>query len=182
MVTPGDVVLGERTTLRISAELEDADGTTEDVQATITLGDQSWTLNLSDELGNGVWAGSIDVVFDDLGSPYVRVVATDGVGDTAQIDVIATTIDVVESTGDNRAVMFAVAGGSLVVVLLALNAFIARRRRISDVDLIASWGVLQENKVAPEIAHDADGADEVEADQATDEDQPVGGGFDWDAV
>ena len=181
VVTPNDVVLGERTTLRISAELEDADGTTDDVQATVTLGDQSWTLNLSDDLGNGVWEGSIDVVFDDLGSPYVRVVATDGIGDTAQIDVIATTIEVVESSGDGRAVMFAAAGGALVVVLLALNAIMARRRRISDVDLIASWGVLQQDKVAPEIAHDADEVDEVEADQATD-DQPVGGGFDWDAV
>ena len=117
VVTPNDVVLGERTTLRISAELEDADGTTDDVQATVTLGDQSWTLNLSDDLGNGVWEGSIDVVFDDLGSPYVRVVATDGIGDTAQIDVIATTIEVVESSGDGRAVMFAAAGGALVVVL-----------------------------------------------------------------
>ncbi len=178
VVTPGDVVLGERTTLRISAELEDADGTTEDVQATITLGDQSWMLNLTDGLGNGVWEGSIDVVFDDLGNPYVRVVATDGVGDAAQIDVITTTIEVVESTGDNRAVMFAVAGGALVVALLALNAFLARRRRISDVDLIASWGVLQEAKVAPEI-EDEDPLQEGEIDP---EEQPAGGGFDWDAV
>ncbi|MEC8266186.1 MAG: hypothetical protein VXZ95_01710, partial [Candidatus Thermoplasmatota archaeon] len=181
VVTPNDVVLGERTTLRISAELEDADGTTDDVQATVTLGDQSWTLNLSDDLGDGVWEGSIEVVFDDLGSPYVRVVATDGIGDTAQIDVIATTIDVVESSADGRAVVFAVAGGTLVVVLLALNAIMARRRRISDVDLIASWGVLQQDKVAPEIIADTDGVDEVEADESID-DQPVGGGFDWDAV
>jgi hypothetical protein len=74
-----------------------------------------------------------------------------------------------------------VAGGAIVVVLLALNAFMARRRRISDVDLIASWGVLQQDKVAPEILPDTDGADEVEADHITDG-QPVGGGFDWDAV
>ena len=179
-MTPNDV-LGERTTLRISAELEDADGTTDDVQATVTLGDQSWTLNLSDDLGNGVWEGSIEVVFDDLGSPYVRVVATDGIGDTAQIDVIATTIDVVESSADGRAVMFAVAGGTLVVVLLALNAIMARRRRISDVDLIASWGVLQQDKVAPGITNDVGEVDEVEVDESTG-DQPVGGGFDWDAV
>ncbi|MEC7600424.1 MAG: hypothetical protein VYB23_03165, partial [Candidatus Thermoplasmatota archaeon] len=98
-----------------------------------------------------------------------------------QIDVIATTIDVVESSADGRAVMFAVAGGTLVVVLLALNAIMARRRRISDVDLIASWGVLQQDKVAPEITNDVGEADEVEVDESTD-DQPVGGGFDWDAV
>lgn len=177
-VTPDEAVLGERTTLRIVAVLEDADGTTEDVQATITLGDQSWTLNLSDDLNQGVWEGSIVVVFDDLGSPYIRVVATDGVGDAAQIDVITTTIVVVESGGDGRAVMFAVAGGALVVALLALNAFLARRRRISDVDLIASWGVLQEDKVTPDIA-DADMASEVESEA---EEQAAGGGFDWDAV
>ena len=177
-VTPDEAVLGERTTLRIVAVLEDADGTTEDVQATITLGDQSWALNLSDDLDQGVWEGSIVVVFDDLGSPYIRVVATDGVGDAAQIDVITTTMDVVESGGDGRAVMFAVAGGALVVVLLALNAFLARRRRISDVDLIASWGVLQEDKVTPDIA-DADMASEVETEA---EEQVAGGGFDWDAV
>ena len=41
--------------------------------------------------------------------------------------------------------------------------------------------IIQQDKVAPEIAHDADEVDEVEADQATDE-QLVGGGFDWDAV
>ena len=91
---------------------------------------------------------------------------------------ITTTIDVVESTGDNRAVMFAVAGGALVVALLALNAFLARRRRISDVDLIASWGVLQEAKVAPEIEDE----DPLQDEDIDPEEQPAGGGFDWDAV
>ncbi|MEC9162009.1 MAG: hypothetical protein VX919_04370, partial [Candidatus Thermoplasmatota archaeon] len=62
-----------------------------------------------------------------------------------------------------------------------LNAIMARRRRISDVDLIASWGVLQQDKVAPEITNDVGEADEVEVDESTG-DQPVGGGFDWDAV
>ncbi|DAC37892.1 MAG TPA: hypothetical protein HA286_00910, partial [Candidatus Poseidoniaceae archaeon] len=94
------------------------------------LGDQLWTLNLTHGLVEGVWEGSIEVVFDDLGDPYVRVVATDGVGDAAQIDVIATTIEVVEAGGDGRAVVFGLAGGAMVVGLLALNAFLSRRRRI----------------------------------------------------
>ena len=68
------------------------------------------------------------------------------------------------------------------VVLLALNAFMARRRRISDVDLIASWGVLQQDKVTPDIVLDAEEAGEVEAEQGIDDDPSAGGGFDWDAV
>lgn len=179
-VSPGEVVLGERTTLRIVAELEDADGTTEDVQATVTLGDQLWTLNLTHGLVEGVWEGSIEVVFDDLGDPYVRVVATDGVGDAAQIDVIATTIEVVEAGGDGRAVVFGLAGGAMVVGLLALNAFLSRRRRISDVDLIASWGVLQQDNVTAEP--EATDIDSVVEEEGEATEQPVGGGFDWDDV
>ena len=182
-VTPNEVMVGELTTLRILAQLEDADGTTDDVQATVTLGDQQWTFNLSDDLGDGFWEGSIEVIFDDVGSPYVRVVATDGVGDAAQIDVISTTFGAVESGSDGRAVMFAAAGGGLVVALLILNAILARRRRISDVDLIASWGVLQEGKVAPDLSEDAeeDATGEDHLSEA-EEEPPTGGGFDWDAV
>jgi len=182
-ITPNEVVVGELTTLRILAQLEDADGTTDDVQATVSLGDQQWTFNLSDDLGDGFWEGSIAVVFDDVGSPYVRVVATDGLGDAAQIDVISTTFDAVEGGSDGRAVMFAAAGGGLVVVLLILNAILARRRRISDVDLIASWGVLQEGKVAPDLSEGAE-EDSMEGDDLTgaEEEQPTGGGFDWDGV
>jgi hypothetical protein len=110
-------------------------------------------------------------------------VATDGAGDAAQIDVISVTFAAVESDSDGRAVMFAAAGGGLVVVLLILNALLARRRRISDVDLIASWGVLQEGKVAPDLSEDAeeDVAEEVLVSDA-EEEQPTGGGFDWDSV
>jgi hypothetical protein len=79
--------------------------------------------------------------------------------------------------------MFAAAGGGLVVALLILNAILARRRRISDVDLIASWGVLQEGTVAPDLSEDAE-EDATGDDPMSDaeEEPPTGGGFDWDDV
>ncbi|HIH52816.1 MAG TPA: hypothetical protein HA286_00915, partial [Candidatus Poseidoniaceae archaeon] len=57
---------------------------------------------------------------------------------------------------------------------------LSRRRRISDVDLIASWGVLQQDNVTAESeATDIDSVVEEEGDAT---EQPVGGGFDWDDV
>ncbi len=168
-VNPREVPVGALTTLTLSAELSDADGTTELVQATVTHEDQTWTFNLSDDDGDGVWSGSIDVVFDDLGRPYVRVVAIDGEGEDAQIDVISVYIDVVEAPADGRATVFAAGLGGLVVLLLVANALLNHRRKQHSDGVVGAWGVLDETvKVAPDLA----GADE----------SAVGGGFDWDSV
>ncbi len=168
-VTPLEVPLGTRSSLGLSVELSDADGTTELVQATVTHGDQTWTFNLSDGDGDGIWTGSIDVVFDDLGRPYVRVVAIDGEGEDAQIDVISVYIDVVEAPADGRTTLFAAGLGGLVVVLLVANALLNRRRKQRSDGVVGAWGVLDETaKVAPDLAEADEGA--------------VGGGFDWDSV
>jgi len=168
-VTPLEVPLGTRSSLGLSVELSDADGTTELVQATVTHDDQTWTFNLSDDDGDGIWTGSIDVVFDDLGRPYVRVVAIDGEGEDAQIDVISVYIDVVEAPADGRTTLFAAGLGGLVVVLLVANALLNRRRKQRSDGVVGAWGVLDETaKVAPDLAEADEGA--------------VGGGFDWDSV
>ena len=168
-VSPSVASLGVRTTLTFSVNLTDADGTTKVVQATISLDDQTWTLNLSDDDGDGRWTGSIDVVFDDLGRPYVRVVAVDGEGDDAQIDVISTTLEVVEEGRDARARTLAVGLGGAVVLLLAGNALLNRRRKAMQEGVVGSWGVLDETeKITPDLDEAQEGA--------------VGGGFDWDSV
>ena len=159
-------------TITVRILLSDPDGTTQDVRMNITHNLQQWEANLSDADGDGVWEGSLEWRPETPGRPLLKIIARDGVGESANIDVVSRNLVVETPEDDNRAVVL---GASIagVVGLAGLLAFVlARRRRaLEEIDLLTSWDAFRsprnpnDDKDAPELEkHDLDGTDEVEAD------------------
>ena len=138
-ISPKVIPVGELTSITVSVALDDPDGTTQQINATITKNLQSWTFNLSDENGDGIWVGSVDVIGDESGKAQLKVTALDG----QTIDYLTLNLDFVEEESDSSS-LYLIAGGitSFLVVAVALAWLIVRRRkRLADLDLIDSWGV-----------------------------------------
>lgn len=149
--------------LAISIRLIDADGTTQDVRANLTLNIQQWEVNLSDKNGDGVWEGVLDWRPESVGRPSLKIIARDGVGDDANIDLVSRSLVVEEAESDQRILIFtasvvATMGGAALVLFL-----IARRRRaMADLDLITSWDAF---RAPAQAVKDADKVDVPELEQ-----------------
>ena len=138
-VSPKFVPVDEVTTVTVSVVLDDPDGTTNNINATITKNLQVWNLNLSDENNDGIWIGEIDIVANEGGKAQVKVTAFDG----ETIDFISINIEFVEKETDNSS-LFIIGGGiaSILLITSLLAWFVIRRKkRLADIDLIDSWGV-----------------------------------------
>ena len=138
-VSPKFIPVDELTKVTVSVTLDDPDGTTDHINATITKNLQTWELNLTDENNDGIWVGEIELIATSGGKAQVKATAFDG----ETIDFMSIDVDFVEKESDNSS-LFVVAGGVasflLVASLLAL-VVIRRRKRLADIDLIDSWGV-----------------------------------------
>ena len=132
--------VGELSQLNISIILEDADGTTKDVRANLTHNIQQWEINLTDSDGDGVWEGVLKWRPEETGRPSLKLVARDGEGESASIDIVTRTLTVEEAEQDQR-VLFMALGATGVMGGFGLLAFFAARRRraLADIDLITSW-------------------------------------------
>jgi hypothetical protein len=175
--------------------MDDADGTTEDVRVTVKYDQQEWSFNLSDTNGDGVWEGRLELRPDGAGRPNMKVIATDGEGQDANVDVISVTLDITEPPTDNRTMMLVGAIGGF-VGLLVLVAMIATRRRsrLAELDMIESWDAFSSVKRVEPIDESAslsleggamDGATEVQAEEngEPEEAKPLTGvDLDWDNV
>ena len=138
-VSPGYIPVGDLTKVTIRITLDDPDGTTGLVNATITKNTQSWELNLTDENNDGIWIGDIEIIANEGGKAQVKVTAFDG----EVIDYMSVDIDFVEKEVDNSS-LFIIAGGVtsfLLIASLLVWLIIRRRKRLADIDLIESWGV-----------------------------------------
>ena len=159
---------GVKDTLEISVEMSDLDGTTQTVTASIQHGIQSWTFNLSDEDGDGIWQGSVDFVPEDTGRPSLKVYATDGEGDSAYVDVISRSFVVEEGEGDSRGMILIASIGGFIALLAAI-AFLMnkRKQKQEELDMIDSWGAFGDGpKEVPQLEGGvSDSAGEVEAAQ-----------------
>lgn len=126
--------------LSISIQLDDADGTTDDVRANITLGVQQWEVNLTDANEDGVWEGVIDWRPENEGRPSLRIIARDGSGEDANVDILSRTLVVSAPATDTRG-MLMVAGVAMTVLVLGLAVFLVVRRRqaMEDIDVLTSW-------------------------------------------
>ncbi len=137
--TPRSALIDELVTIKVSVELNDPDGTTQNVNVTITNNLQVWDFNLTDENGDGIWTGEIEILPGEAGRAQLRAIAMDG----ESSDYLSINIEFEEEVNDNFSV-YVTAGGisgfillSLVIAMLVLK----RRKRLSDIDLIDSWGV-----------------------------------------
>ena len=137
--TPNSVFVDELVVIEVRIELDDPDGTTSIVNATIIRNLQTWNFNLSDDDGDGIWYGSIEILPQEKGKAQLKVTAFDG----GNIDYITINIEFVEEEIDNTSVYIATAsiGIFILVSVLFAGLVIRRRRRLADIDLIDSWGV-----------------------------------------
>ena len=137
--SPKFILVDELTKVTVSVALDDPDGTTSQITATITKNLQVWNFNLSDDNGDGIWVGEIDIIAQESGKAQLKVTAVDG----ETIDFMTMDLDFIEEETDNSS-LYIVAGGVasfLLVASLLAWLVIRRRKRLADLDLIDSWGV-----------------------------------------
>lgn len=153
--------------LTIRIQLDDADGTTDDVRANITLGVQQWEINLTDTNGDNVWEGTIEWRPENEGRPSFRIIARDGTGEGANIDMLSRTLVVEAPAADARGLML-VAFGAVTVMMVGLVALLVvrRRRAMEDIEVLTSWEAFRapmaQVKPMPELPS-VDGTEEVMA-------------------
>ena len=155
-ITPSALTAGEKTEFKVSIIMIDEDGTTDNVRATLTHGIQFWEFNLSDTGADNVWSGTIELTANDVGRPNLKVIATDGDGENAAIEVVSITLVVNEGVEDGRVLNFVIAATSS-IILLGVIAFVAnnRRKKIAELDMIESWDAFgQTNKNKPTPSND----------------------------
>ena len=163
-----EFVSDERVLLDVSVQLIDADGTTDDVRVDIVHNIQTWTFNLSDEDEDGIWTGSIEFQPSGVGLPSFKVIATDGEGDSASVNILYTPLKVVEAESEGFMSTGVLVGAVSIAILVALLMIIQRRRATAEeMKLIDSWGVFGDGLV-----------DEEDADEESSEDEKL----DWDNV
>ena len=163
-----EFVSDERVTLDVSVQLIDADGTTDDVRVDIVHNIQTWTFNLSDDDGDGIWTGSLEFQPSGVGQPSFKVIATDGEGDSASVDILYTPLKVVEGDSGGFMSTGVLVGAVSIAVLVALLMTLQRRRSTAEeMKIIDSWGVFGDGLV-----------EEQDADENPSESEKL----DWDAV
>ncbi|MGB1865995.1 MAG: right-handed parallel beta-helix repeat-containing protein [Poseidonia sp.] len=159
--------------LTISIRLEDADGTTQDVRANLTLNIQQWEINLTDEDGDGIWEGVLEWRPESTGRPSLKIIAKDGQGETANVDVVTRSLVVEAKETDQRALILGASIAGLVAFVALLAFVLARRKRaIEDIDLLTSWDAFRapasdsktDGKDVPSLEENImDGTEEVQA-------------------
>ncbi len=166
-----EFVSGEIVTLEVSIQLIDADGSTDDVRVDIDHLIQSWSFNLSDADGDSVWTGSIEFQPEGEGSPSLKVIATDGEGDNANIDILSEPLKVVGEEADGFLSTPVLIGAVSLVLLVGLLITIQRRRQANaEMKLIDTWGVFGNGM------EDETDSEEKESDNSEEEK------LDWDNV
>jgi hypothetical protein len=166
-----EFVSGKIVTLEVSIELIDADGSTDDVRVDIDHLIQSWSFNLSDADGDSVWTGSIEFQPEGEGSPSLKVIATDGEGDNANIDILSKPLKVVGEEADGFLSAPVLIGAVSLVLLAGLLITIQRRRQANaEMKLIDTWGVFGNG-----MEDDAESKD-AESEESSEE------VLDWDNV
>ena len=157
-----EFVSDERVTLDVSVQLIDADGTTDDVRVDIVHNIQSWSFNLSDENGDGIWEGSLSFQPSGVGQPSFKVIATDGEGDSASVDVLYTPLKVVEADGAGFMSTGVLVGSVGLVILVALLITLQRRKQAAvEMKMIDSWGVFGDGLTDKEESEDPPEEDQV---------------------
>ena len=193
--TPDALVAGEVNTLSISVAMVDADGTTDDVRATVKYNQQQWEINLTDSNGDGLWTGTLELLPETSGRPSLKIIATDGVGENANVETISVTLTVEDPAGDSRPLILVSSLVALFGLLLGGAMYAARRKaRLADLDLIESWDAFGSSKPVVALDQDSnialeggvvDGATEVEAEDSGEENESkplTGADLDWDDV
>ena len=143
----------ELSTLTVRVGLSDPDGTTDDVRVNITLGIQQWEANLSDDDGDGVWEGVIEWQPETTGRPLLKIIAKDGVGESANIDFMSRNLIVEAPENDARGLLLAASALGLVSIAGLVAILVSRRRRANEeLELLTSWDAFRAPSAASETS------------------------------
>ena len=153
-------MVGEKSVITASAILTDADGTTNDVRLNLTFGMQNWEVQMERIDEEGLWEGTLVWIPQQEGLPYLRIIATDGEGDNADVDIITKTLEVVEAEQSSiNSILIGVGSGLAITALLVVIILRYRSRRL-DVDEIISWEAYRnpkyERKEFPSLQEELD--------------------------
>ena len=201
---PDTLLAQQKNTFTVRVQMSDPDGSTESVRATVVFNVQNWAFNLTDEDGDGYWEGEVEMNPEAAGRPNLKVIATDGTGDNAMVDILSITLYVEESESDSRVMMFVLAGAVFVSILVIVAMVALRRQRKAELDMIDTWDSFGGFSSKPSTEKPSvnleggvvDGAEEVLAEdeileqsdagsleETPTESQPVKGvDLDWDNV
>ena len=195
LYSPSTLIAGEVNQLTVSVTMEDADGTTDDVRVTVKFNLQIWEMNLTQSGDGNVWTGMLELQPDAAGRPSMKIIATDGTGDDATVEVLSVILQIEEPASDNRPMMLIAGVLAFIGILTAIALLAARRRtRLAEIDLIESWDAFGTTKAVEPAEEKAvvsleggaiDGASEVQAEQEGKEEEPQplkGTDLDWDNV
>ena len=195
LYSPSTLIAGEVNQLTVSVTMEDADGTTDDVRVTVKFNLQIWEMNLTQSGDGNVWTGMLELQPDAAGRPSMKIIATDGTGDDATVEVLSVILQIEEPASDNRPMMLIAGVLAFIGILTAIALLAARRRtRLAEIDLIESWDAFGTTKAVEPAEEKAvvsleggaiDGASEVQAEQEGNEEEPQplkGTDLDWDNV
>jgi hypothetical protein len=136
---PDTLFAQQKNTLTVRVMMSDPDGTTQSVRATIVFNVQNWAFNLTDDDGDGYWEGSVEMNPEAAGRPNLKVIATDGMGDEAMVDILSITLYVEELEGDDRVAMFVLAGSGFVGILVLIAVVALRRQKKAEMAMIDTW-------------------------------------------
>lgn len=171
-VTPSSVLVDELTLILISVRLDDPDGTTNHVNATLSLnnGAQFWNFNLSDVDGDGIWTGEIEILAGESGTATLKVTAFDN----GNIDFRTYNIEFSEEQNDNTSMVYIATGTGVFVLLASVIALliIRRRKRLADLDLIDSWGVFGGESIEA-LEDELDEISEIDSENDTEKDPEI---------
>jgi hypothetical protein len=170
-LSQNEFVSGEIVELGVSVQLIDADGSTDNVRVDITHLIQSWSFNLTDDDGDSVWTGSLQFQPEGEGSPSLKIIATDGEGDNANIDILYQPLKVVEEDGGGFLSTPVLIGAISIVIIVGLLITIQRRRQVmAEMKLIDTWGV---------FGNGVEGDSGSEETESSNDEEEV---LDWDNV
>ena len=149
-------VENELSILTVRVALSDPDGTTQDVRVNITHNIQQWEVNLSDDDGDGVWEGVVEWRPESTGRPLLKVIARDGVGDNANIDILSRNLVVEAAEADGRVLLLGLAAGGVLGGGLLVAWMVQRRRRAAEeLDLLTSWNAFKAQPTAESSVADS---------------------------
>lgn len=156
-------VTGQKATLKVSVILSDADGTTQDVRMNITFGMQNWEAQMQPTGVDGRWEGSIEWIPQKEGLPFLKIIATDGEGQNANVDIISRTLSVEDGEESSFRTILIALGSGLLFTLLVVMFVLKRRAKLADIDSMISWDAFRnpQQKEVPDLDGNDDDENEI---------------------
>jgi len=109
------------------------------------------------------WEGSIEWIPQEEGLPFLKIIATDGEGENAYVDIITRTLTVEDGDTSSFGSLLIGIGTGLILTFLAVLFIVRRRAKLADIDSMISWEAFRnpgEQKDVPELDSSQDETDE----------------------